>query len=1264
MRGDRACDATGRDGAVARVVVGGALAALTLVWPTPAWAIPSPEVILSSASALGWLGAGLLALLGIGIALPRGRRRSGVQRLAGPLSVVLLLLSLLAVDRFAVQREAARIEHEFRCDVGYHDQRRRATPDWEELQFDGVAGYMPAARFADSLAAPDVHTTALDLRLPLWFDAGHLADPSTGRVARQLHLAELADALREALQQAEAVGQPAVVLLASQRPNPLMYYDAEHRAEIVSLLRRFARVEVYLAQRHDPEDPFYADATWLTGDTSRLVAGQRVRVADPSAQVQWPVLDEGMLVDAGSVWRPAFGRTRSAAQMARQLDDPNVVVVVPFASFYRSSDTYLREFVRPLLRGIEQDRVIPLDYSSQTIRDELDQLPARIDGRPWVVVGVSKFDVLHYGLDAIHAVASSERGDALLKGFAGWTSDLGAVAAVRAVRVEAMRRALPGRSGAKLARRAFDANDGAVPPWRWFFWWGLAWGVVGLPFDAVAWREGLRFRKVTRRVDSFSAWNGRAARSVLGSVRSARRGARIAALAQGVLLVLSVWVAASATAVAGFLAPGSTGSEAWVGLAAGLCIGGRELGGALRAGGALRWIDVAGAVALAAGVGLVVAVLPGGTALALAGVLAARAVVVVLPARWAASGDRPSETVDKAGRLRAVEGQWGSLGFIRVPRGEVRTVEGGAEAFGAPVRRSTRWVVRSSTAVEDGPVASYAGRWPSFVGVADEGVEAAVRAVRATYPAGDPGRVLVQRQVEGRRWIVVFSEDPGAPGSVRVEWTERGPDQLTAGSAGDVRCYRLSRWTGRWTPSPSRRDAATLDRAAFLALWCAEMSGGSVDLELVEDEATRMPWVVQVRPATGGSGVADDREEWERLARATEAAGAGETVLVPLAWESGDRVSESTVEWIRHLRSPGGPWERGARAAGSATPSGGEPIVWRGAWFARPARGSFVDRVRAMGRGVPGGDERGLVRAATWVSEARRAAVACGAGGRWRDADDALVGVCAATAWTEHVANAPAPKGFAGDRVPAWLRAPSMGARYAEERGGIDGGWRQRWWYRAPVDLEATSVRWGDVPTELGAWDDPFDDVRAEAGDSPTWEQAVARVRDAAHDTLVLIFAGQTAAEGVEGAPMRRCGERTWTLEQLELEGSGAAERMVGARSGFAGRAVHIDPSKSLDEAIASHPAGEPWVVVSGTLDAALVYAIVAAGESARPVGWIAQRGTMLAHAAIVAREIGLPVVVVGEEIPASGRWVRVAVDGAMEIGDYSESDEGIGTPG
>ncbi|MCB9551040.1 MAG: hypothetical protein H6705_03980 [Myxococcales bacterium] len=218
------------------------------------------------------------------------------------------------------------------------------------------------------------------------------------------------------------------------------------------------------------------------------------------------------------------------------------------------------------------------------------------------------------------------------------------------------------------------------------------------------------------------------------------------------------------------------------------------------------------------------------------------------------------DPLDAAGLAAACEWVGARLDEVGLPDG----FEAALAARCAEVLGPGPYIVRSSAIGEDGAAASFAGQLCSVLGVAADGLGAAVRACwRSRFAPGVVayerlGRgaiggvaVLVQPMLRARFGGVLFTRCPQDATRLRVEWCAGHPEPLVRGAVtpGVVRLRRgdLAVVEG------AIDDGIPLGSLVAHALALAAARGRALDVEWIVDEGGRL-WLVQVRPDTQRGG--------------------------------------------------------------------------------------------------------------------------------------------------------------------------------------------------------------------------------------------------------------------------------------------------------------------------------------------------------------------------------------------------------------------------
>jgi pyruvate,water dikinase len=624
------------------------------------------------------------------------------------------------------------------------------------------------------------------------------------------------------------------------------------------------------------------------------------------------------------------------------------------------------------------------------------------------------------------------------------------------------------------------------------------------------------------------------------------------------------------------------------------------------------------------------------------------------------------------------------------------------------------YAVRSNGMGEDTADRSQAGRYQTVLNVDRGGIRLAIDEVRRSLAAaGDPGDVLVQPMVRASIAGVVFSRSPHDPGLAVCEYAEGGAEMVVSGR-GTPRSFTCGRWTGRLEPEPEARISGIL-RLVFLVGSILEgRFGRPQDVEWAWDDNARRLVVLQSRNVTATAVSQHIEAEQDRLVRLALAsrrgrqgrpvftrAGVNEVVRSPT------RLTRSLIE---RLYSPAGALGRGLSLLGLPAPSPGPSCVTSAfgrlvtnveveqRWFGlRPGRWWAVRRLRRRIRHDRSSTlewMRGLVAAmpAACPGDAEAHAVLGWTAGADRSIGAAAGELARRARWfieavypTAYAATILAQ--LAGETAEGGSRtARLLGDLSALHHAGDQAAFLARWGHRSANDYELAEPRFAEAPEtawsharayaalawapveEAGAG---FVELREEAKDRAI--RSLGAVRDAALELNRVLGMAEDAAffldlaeveEAAAGNMDReeigrrldryRVAERDWSMVDLgeavglrEIERLGPEYspqerlrgRMVSVARGFRGevRRVDEDPPPALH-------GGE--VLLTRYLEPRL------AGWFPLGAGCIADHGGSLSHAAIVARELGRPVLI----LPGStgtlrdGDHVVVEADGTITV--------------
>ncbi|MBI2374647.1 MAG: hypothetical protein HYV07_11685 [Deltaproteobacteria bacterium] len=1231
----------------------------TMIAPHPAFALPTPDVIIGTASAIPTILSALAALLALLIARVRrlaDRFDDPRAALAAALTIA-TAFSLLAAG-VALHERSARTDGERVLDLAAY---YRCDPAAHERLVEGSGRRYFAARATPSSFREVESAMALGARPKLVFVGTKLQYESAIPVVRGVpfeHVQGVSNTFAPAL--ASALSSPSERTLVIA--NPPGHLDAKTQAALD------AWGEIRIVYTDCEDDACLED--FAPYARRRTPSGELVpAIRTPDAARDWPVAEETWLFDEAAVRVPNLTKLLSSGELEEAIEDPQVVIVAPFSSTLRSLEVE-RFYLNELLELRENVAIV--DFDSPALDAELSALAARIGPRRYVVAALTKYDWLYLGTDLVFRFAKLE------PRYLGATMQLAEHAARRSL---ARADAEAAGAWAELRRAVVGLGGG---------WWsilGLAFllRLITSPFafhEALATR--MRARLARDRSGLFSGVSD-AALSAMGA-RPALAAAGLAGAWLPAFLAFPLLLYPGGPIDGKLLRPDPGALAIFaIALLLRLAIRAQSISARSATIGAL----LAGAAALA------MSRLPSGIT-AFAGAFVALGLPIDLlgrirahreirsllsPRRREATpspADRDGVTVSALEAFADDGSKAGSLAdlsrletpLFRVPRGVVvsgllfsdRDAAEAAELAKKDLGPGP-FAVRSSAAGEDRVGATQAGRYRSELDVPRSELAVAIKAVAESYGRKERVRVIVQEMIAAKRAGVAFSRLPASPGLTMVE---SGDGLAAARLQGheEPDAVLLSRLSGRRYPSASRPDRAS-ELAALAARVVERAFGSAQDIEWAHDG--RQLWLVQARRARSASAVLE--AEQERLVELLVSLDGGMLVESDALPRRASRLSASIV----------------ARAYSDGLPRAMHTLRARG----RPTRalvsyGRLLTSVEPAARARALDDRRArkeLDRISLEVERAEASAPEIAA--RTRSGEPRSLAVA-----LNEIANGPSRVAFeaailaASLEGSASLRVTTVTSELysglaAVARGEDTERFLARFGHRAPNDYELSEPSFSEDRTSLLAYSKlhaSFPTPRARPDDSLAARGLALkeRAKDAAIRCLratrpgILALGSATGADPFEldlddlslppetlcEVSRRRASERAsvldvdlpspLTLEAAELLGApvgplaASSGRFVSGRRRFAGRAT-------LQRAL---PSGEPvvWVVPALSVD------VIA--ELPNVAGLVSNVGGALSHPAIVARELDVPVLVWPGATRAigDGDWIEVLSSGLVRI--------------
>ncbi len=342
---------------------------------------------------------------------------------------------------------------------------------------------------------------------------------------------------------------------------------------------------------------------------------------------------------------------------------------------------------------------------------------------------------------------------------------------------------------------------------------------------------------------------------------------------------------------------------------------------------------------------------------------------------------------------------------VRVPRGVVLTEDFLRTYQGTDARSRQRqlariWrsigarrvAVRSSGGREDGSTQSFAGVFETVLDVERAGLDAAIDRVSASFRSGkasayarDGGsaNILIQPMVAAKTAGVMFSQDPAVPGCTLIEWVAGTADGLVSGQTAPqtVRVGRLSGDVIAEGTVPF--DAAGL---ASLARRIEARFGRPQDIEWAHDG--RQVFILQSRDIVPPPATAAQRltVEWQRLAalaappatsRPRQQGYDGPVLAMDPMTELLPRPTPASLSLLEQIWSSGGSMDLAARSLGASMPNFDGDAPHARPLYVTAFGALYADQHEATSRAlhIPAGAARGLRRSAQALEREMRCEV-------------------------------------------------------------------------------------------------------------------------------------------------------------------------------------------------------------------------------------------------------------------------------------------------
>lgn len=838
--------------------------------------------VYSAGSALIGSFAALAGALYMILRKVSGKRAESISFNKITFSIVLVLLILLGycflqLRQYQHQSKVSLLASEYRDDFEYTAHRYNQAVLQSEFSTVDTKQFARYDLFAANIAR-DPHPYLIDLRLPFWHDSGFII--SSGKIFTNIYPSEFIAVLEKIVRDNPSPDK--TLYLVSFRPTLLMYYQADQISSLRALLKQFKSVQ------HFPVDLY--SSQYIGQDLKVKDVHGNMRQASWNSDINvWPLVAERFLLDQKHVRFPRIDYVLKPKKLAQLITKPEVVIVLPSASFYRDQDVY-RVTTQQYFDSVKRrGDVIYLDYSSPNIRQDIAEAIQKIRGRLFVCAGYGKFDCAHYGLDFAYQVYQDSQRQNVPFRFQGYSNQLPEAVSYLVVSQKGRLYALKIMLQEAFAAAFVASQQKKLPPVLFFIFLGAILRVVFLPVILL---EISQRRNRSRWYRLLNILPDGLFKKTLQ--RRRKWGMRLF----GYSYELEVLILAAAIFPLWFfyvvinpvdldlmnqMTPHQLGM-AGVLLFALICVimllNGIYVEKKRRIAGNILMMGSIGAILVAIifvtpNVGLLYFMI--GVSLAEVFILLSVQLFIRFdafnPARESISPDQRMDAVDIV-RLSASQ-QWRlgnkaeRLGFLKdircplfqvvdgfiVPAALIKTDLN--EALDTAVRHSfiqkpSKFIVRSSAANEDGSVKSLAGKYLTILDVEHSALAGAIENVAASMvSAGTGSSVLIQEMKRFSFSGVLFTQSYRNKAVSLIEYVDGQPDKMIQGQTAALQ-INIGRYSGDIIGGDelSSGKRSVFLQLQFIGFFFEKLFGAPQDIEWGYDDAVKQLYILQTRNIT------------------------------------------------------------------------------------------------------------------------------------------------------------------------------------------------------------------------------------------------------------------------------------------------------------------------------------------------------------------------------------------------------------------------------
>ncbi len=359
-----------------------------LLSPLPAIALPTPDILVGFANILPLITGAAFTLAGGGYYLLKKRvvPRTGEFVAGSIFGVTLLLIFVLGFAGYSwnQSRQTERIRNltaYLRCDFSAHESfaNSKAGRRINKLKWRRHGNFRAIAmeKVADNLRKEPNAALIATYRTSIAYASGIPAIDLEGELLPFEYLRKME--LPAHLAELKAKDLYLVGFSPYGRP-------PEEYPQLMPIFKKFEHVYIVSGASSKHRYVYQQDGSLRPIDTEARL-------------IDWPVRREKWVKDERRVQFPEMTRLVADTEVVKLLADERIRLVAPYDSSLRMEHTYLDVYLKRLLLGIDPDRVLTIDLNSAKASQNLEKLAGELDGEPFLVIGITKYDWVYSGLD-------------------------------------------------------------------------------------------------------------------------------------------------------------------------------------------------------------------------------------------------------------------------------------------------------------------------------------------------------------------------------------------------------------------------------------------------------------------------------------------------------------------------------------------------------------------------------------------------------------------------------------------------------------------------------------------------------------------------------------------------------------------------------------------------------------------------------------------------------------------------------------------------